>query len=167
MMQKAWSSIEEVPYCFLGVIHQISRSQGLINRWFESNLSKITKPVAAIKSLRFALFCIGMEHVVGMFPAKGKKPPVLHKEPGHQQPWYWTSSHGIVLVCLEYSFFAQLKIHHQEFECDCFKEVSYGDNQESVFLWMRTFEFQYVLCWIVLPTFSLNPWGLVIYIYIC
>ena len=25
------------------------------NRWFESNLSKITRPVAAIKSLRFAL----------------------------------------------------------------------------------------------------------------
>ena len=26
------------------------------NKWFESNLSKITRPVAAIKSLRFALF---------------------------------------------------------------------------------------------------------------
>ena len=26
------------------------------NQWFESNLSKITRPVAAIKSLRFALF---------------------------------------------------------------------------------------------------------------
>ena len=28
------------------------------NQWFESNLSKITRPVAAIKSLRFALFWI-------------------------------------------------------------------------------------------------------------
>ena len=41
---------------FLGVIHQISRSHGLKNRRFESNLSKITRPVAAIKCLRFALF---------------------------------------------------------------------------------------------------------------
>ena len=41
---------------FFRVIHQISRSHGLKNRRFESNLSKITRPVAAIKSLRFALF---------------------------------------------------------------------------------------------------------------
>ena len=41
---------------FFGVIHEISRSNGLNSRWFESNLSKITRPVAAIKSLRFALF---------------------------------------------------------------------------------------------------------------
>ena len=55
---------------FLKVIRQISRSLGsknrrfwpklgvsrLKNRRFESNLSKITRPVPAIKSLRFALF---------------------------------------------------------------------------------------------------------------
>ena len=35
--------------------HQISTSHGLKNRRFESNLSKITRPVAAIKSLRFSL----------------------------------------------------------------------------------------------------------------
>ena len=35
----------------VGVIHQIWRSHGLKNRRFESNLSKITRPVAAIKSL--------------------------------------------------------------------------------------------------------------------
>ena len=40
---------------FIWVIHQISRSHGLKNRQFETNLSKITRPVAAIKSLRFAL----------------------------------------------------------------------------------------------------------------
>ena len=40
----------------LGVIHQISRSHGLKNGRFKSNLSKITRPVVAIKSLRFALF---------------------------------------------------------------------------------------------------------------
>ena len=32
-------------------MHQISRSHGLKNRWFRSNLSKITKLVTAIKSL--------------------------------------------------------------------------------------------------------------------
>ena len=40
---------------FFEVIHQISRSHRLKNLWFESNLSEITRPVAAIKSLRFAL----------------------------------------------------------------------------------------------------------------
>ena len=70
MMHKAWSSIEEVPYCFW---RSSVKFQGhtakkncrfwpklgvsrLKNRRFESNLSKITRPVAAIKSLRFALF---------------------------------------------------------------------------------------------------------------
>ena len=110
MMHKAWSSIEEVPYCFsrssikfqvhtgqkLPILTRIDcfrtgtpvwihwwlgndaqslmwqrggallflsrssikifRSHGLKNRRLESNLSKITRPVAAIKSLRFALF---------------------------------------------------------------------------------------------------------------
>ena len=41
---------------FFGAIHIISRSRGLKNRRFESNLCKITRPVAAIKSLRFAFF---------------------------------------------------------------------------------------------------------------
>ena len=40
----------------LKVIHVISRSCRLTNQWFESNLNKITRPVAVIKSLRFALF---------------------------------------------------------------------------------------------------------------
>ena len=40
---------------FFEVIRQISRSHGLKNLRFESNLSKITWPVASIKSLRFAL----------------------------------------------------------------------------------------------------------------
>ena len=42
---------------FFEVVHQISRSHGLINRRFESNLSKITGLVAAITSLWFALLC--------------------------------------------------------------------------------------------------------------
>ena len=48
-----------MPYYFYGVIHQISRSHRLKNQRFESNLSKITRPVTAIKSLRFALFTQG------------------------------------------------------------------------------------------------------------
>ena len=43
-------------YFFFLVMHQISRSHRLKNWRFKSNLSKITRPVAAIKSLRFALF---------------------------------------------------------------------------------------------------------------
>ena len=52
MMHKAWCNIEEEPY-FFEVIHEISRSHGLPNLRFESNLSKITRLVAASKSLRF------------------------------------------------------------------------------------------------------------------
>ena len=42
---------------FFEVIHQISGSHRLKNWWFESSLGKITRPVAAIKSVRVALFC--------------------------------------------------------------------------------------------------------------
>ena len=107
IMHQAWSSIEEVPYCFSRSFvkfqghtgHKIadfdsywafpdcnpslnspmvfkwctklyvvlkrcpivfwghpSRSHRLKNQWFESNLNKITRPVAPIKSLRFALY---------------------------------------------------------------------------------------------------------------
>ena len=51
---------------FFKVIHQISRSCRLINRPFESNLSKITRPVAAIKSLRFALDFFTCELLIGL-----------------------------------------------------------------------------------------------------
>ena len=57
MMHKTWYGIKEVPYYF-GVIHQISRSHGLKNWQYESHLSNIIRPVAAIKSLRFALFVL-------------------------------------------------------------------------------------------------------------
>ena len=69
MLHKAWSSIEEVPYCFWRSSVKFQGHSAKKNRWFwpklgvsrlknrrfESNLSKITRPVAAIKSLRFAL----------------------------------------------------------------------------------------------------------------
>ena len=49
---------KRVALLYFEVIRQISRSHRLKKRQFESNLSKITRPVAAaaIKSLRFALF---------------------------------------------------------------------------------------------------------------
>ena len=55
MIHKAWCSIEEVPFYFSRSYIKFQGHTGW-NRWFESNLSKITRPVAAIKSLRFALF---------------------------------------------------------------------------------------------------------------
>ena len=58
MMQKAESSIEEVPYCFFGSSIKFQGHTGFKNQRFKSNLSKITRPVAAIKSLRFALFIL-------------------------------------------------------------------------------------------------------------
>ena len=78
MMHKAWSSIEEVPYCFWRSSvkfqgHTAKKNHRfwpkldvsrLKNRRFESNLSKITRPVAAIKSLRFALLSRGMVFLV-------------------------------------------------------------------------------------------------------
>ena len=39
MMHKAWSSIEEVPYCLFKVTHQISRSHGTKNHHFWPELS--------------------------------------------------------------------------------------------------------------------------------
>ena len=63
MMHKAWCNLEEVPYNF-------SRSSinGLKNRRFESILSKITRPVAAIKSLRFALLDLNLRLVLVLRP---------------------------------------------------------------------------------------------------
>ena len=53
-LHKAWCNVEEVPYNFSrsSIKFQGTRAK---NRRFESNLSRITRPVAAIKSLRFAL----------------------------------------------------------------------------------------------------------------
>ena len=55
MMHKACHSIEEVPYGFLRSSIKFQGHTG----WRIDDLSKITRPVAAIKSLRFALFFIG------------------------------------------------------------------------------------------------------------
>ena len=49
------AAFKSLRFALFEVIHQISRSNGLKNRWFGLKLSKITRPVTAIKSLRFAL----------------------------------------------------------------------------------------------------------------
>ena len=54
MMHNAWCSMEEVPFCFLRSSNKFQRIDDLII------LSKITGPVAAIKSLRFALLLMDM-----------------------------------------------------------------------------------------------------------
>ena len=54
MIHEAWCRIKDVPYYFRGYPSNFKVTRAKI-RWFESNLSKITRPVAAIKSLRFAL----------------------------------------------------------------------------------------------------------------
>ena len=56
MMHKAWCNVERVPYNFWrsSIKFQV-HTGGLANRRFESNLSKITRPLEAIKSLMFAL----------------------------------------------------------------------------------------------------------------
>ena len=54
MMHKAWCSIEEVPYCFPRSSIEFQGHTG----WKIDDLDQIwaiTRPVAAIKSLRFAL----------------------------------------------------------------------------------------------------------------
>ena len=55
MMHKAWHSIEEVPHCFMGSSIKFRGYMGIEINYLIPILIKITRPVAAIKSLRFAL----------------------------------------------------------------------------------------------------------------
>ena len=61
MMHKAWCSREEVPYCISGSSIKFQGHTGWKIGNLKPILSKITRPVAAIKSLRFA-FLIFMSH---------------------------------------------------------------------------------------------------------
>ena len=57
MMHKVWCNKDEVPYCFSRSFIKFQGHTGwLIDDFNTINLSKITRPVAAIKSLRFALW---------------------------------------------------------------------------------------------------------------
>ena len=107
MLHKAWSSIEEVPYFFWrssvkfeGHTAQKNRRfwaklgiSRLKNRRFESNLSKITRPVAAIKSLRFALF------ISEGPPATGYHYLSMMFIPWHNTVYPKKYAHGFVVLC--------------------------------------------------------------------
>ena len=54
-MHKAWRSIDEVLYCFSMSPAKLQGYTGQIIDDLMPILSKITRPAAAIKSLRFAL----------------------------------------------------------------------------------------------------------------
>ena len=56
MMDNAWCSIEKVPYYFLKSSMKFQGHAGWKIDDLDENLNNITRPVAAIKSLRFALF---------------------------------------------------------------------------------------------------------------
>ena len=56
MRHKDWHSIEEVPYCFSRSSIKFQGHTGWKIHHSYSNMSKITRPVAAIKSLKFAFF---------------------------------------------------------------------------------------------------------------
>ena len=58
MMHKAWHCIEEVPYWFSRSSIKFSGHMGRKINDLNPILCEITRPVAAIKSLRFALFNI-------------------------------------------------------------------------------------------------------------
>ena len=61
---------------FFEVIYQMSRSQRLKNL-FESDLSKIARPVAATKSLRFALFFFFFSQELAVEVFKYMKSPLV------------------------------------------------------------------------------------------
>ena len=57
-MHKAWRSIEEMPYCFSRSSIKFQGHTGWKINDMNPILDKITRPVAAIKSIRFTLFII-------------------------------------------------------------------------------------------------------------
>ena len=59
MMHKAWCSMEEVPYHFSWSSIKFQGHTGRKIGYLDKKFSKITRPVAAIKSLRFALLLFG------------------------------------------------------------------------------------------------------------
>ena len=61
-MHKAWHGIEEVPYCFLRSFIKFPDHMGPKINDLNPILSKNIRPVAAIKSLRFALLLENLSH---------------------------------------------------------------------------------------------------------
>ena len=105
---------------FFGVIHRISRSHGLKNWRFESNLSKITRPVAAIKSLRFALFGIFYYFRLNFFVTEMTNSYLNHgilifrsillsgSNSGRNTDWIWILRVKLIIVYGWYKIFMDL-----------------------------------------------------------
>ena len=74
---------------FFELIHQISMLHGLKNGWFGSNLSKIIRLVAAIKSLRFALFPLIFTFYLNRYTLVIEFSPVVFwkKKDDSASPW--------------------------------------------------------------------------------
>ena len=66
MTHKAWNSIEGVPYCFMKSLIKFPGHMGPQINNLNPILSKNIRPVAAIKSLRFALL-LYISHLVRYF----------------------------------------------------------------------------------------------------
>ena len=99
MLHKAWNSKGEVPYCFPRSSIKFQGHTGQNITDFDPNWAfPDNRPVAAFKSLRFALFVICQDSVGArrrpIYPATSI-PWLLMScclEPGQQQPWYSPSS---------------------------------------------------------------------------
>ena len=62
-MHKAWHSIEEVPYyCFFRPSIKFPGHMGTKINYLNQILSKNTRPVAAIKTLKFALLILDIKY---------------------------------------------------------------------------------------------------------
>ena len=88
MIHKAWCGIEEVPYWFLG--HPLNFKVAI------SSLSKITRPVAAITSLRFALL-------------NKRWPTELHRL---EQAWNLNQDTPACIACNKFSLICRLSGGH-------------------------------------------------------
>ena len=71
MMHKAWRSTEGMPFCYFRSSIKFEGYMGKKSTILFPILSKITRPVTAIKSLRFALLYI--ERIVALMAATIRK----------------------------------------------------------------------------------------------
>ena len=94
MMHKAWRSIEEMPYCVLRLSIEFQVYMGKKIDDLIPILGKISRPVTAIKSLRFALVCICTSKSVPTFYIISI------------QRWYHTSSkYSVFIYIAKLSYF--------------------------------------------------------------
>ena len=109
MMHKAWHSIKEVPYCFFRSSIKFPGHMGQKINDLNPILSKNTRPVAAIKSLRFALIFNEYLHVSIEISLKFVPQCPINDKPAlvHIMAWYETGdkplSGQVFLICIDVS----------------------------------------------------------------